>query len=114
MKFLRNLRKPAWEGRDPVERARAVATDTSPELLAKLPDLARLDPDVQVRRAAARRLTDLALLADRMRLDTDAGVRDAARGRLDALLTDPAQVAPLAERLRLMRVEEDADLLVRV
>ncbi|HET9485362.1 MAG TPA: hypothetical protein VFO79_15480, partial [Xanthomonadales bacterium] len=114
MKFLRSLRKPAWEGRDPVERARAVATETAPELVARLPDLARLDPDAQVRRAAVRRLHDLALLADRMRLDTDAGVRDAARGRLDALLTDRTQLAPLAERIRLMRVEEDADLLVRV
>lgn len=103
------LRKPAWEHRDASRRAAAVASDAHPDLIAKLPDLARTDAEAGVRLAAIRRIDDLSLLGDRMRNDADAGVRGAARQRFIQRLLDAA--VPLAERERVIAVEEDADIL---
>ncbi|MBB5207530.1 hypothetical protein [Chiayiivirga flava] len=112
MSLFSLLRKPAWEHRDAARRADAAARDTSPELLQKLPDLARNDADAQVRLAALRRVEDLSLLGDRMRNDTDAGVRAAARQRYLQRLGD-ARV-PVTERERVLRVEDDNDILAQL
>ncbi|MCX7561974.1 hypothetical protein OS176_00205 [Xanthomonadaceae bacterium XH05] len=109
MSLFSLLRKPAWEHRDASRRAAAVASETQPELLAKLPDLARNDPEASVRLAAIRRIDDLSLLGDRMRNDAEAGVRNVARQRFIQRLLDTA--VPLAERERVIAVEEDADIL---
>ena len=106
------LRKPEWEHRDASRRATAVARQTEPDLLAKLPDLARNDPDAVVRLAAVRRIDDLALLGDRMRNDAEGSVRDAARQRYLQRLLDGS--VPLAERQRVLLVEDDADVLASV
>lgn len=110
MSLFSLLRKPEWEHRDAYRRANAVARQSEPELLAKLPELARDDPDASVRLAAVRRLDDLSLLGDRMRHDADDSVRAAARQRYLQRLLD-ANV-PLSERERVLRVEEDPDILV--
>ena len=112
MSLFSLLRKPAWEHRDVARRAAAVAQETAPELLQKLPDLARNDPDAQVRLAALRRIDDLSLLGDRMRNDADAGIRSTARQRFLQRLTDAC--VPTAERERVLRVEEDADILAQL
>lgn len=110
MKFLDRLRKPEWDSRDPERRARAVAEAPEAELASRLVDFARSDDSALVRRAAVRRLRDLALLGDRLRTDSDEGVRAAARERLKAVLVD-ASLASVAERERVLAVEDDADLL---
>ena len=104
------LRKPAWEDRDASRRATAVATLAHPDLLSKLPELARKDPDAGVRYAAVRRLDELAVLGDRLRNDADAGVRGAARQRFLQCLLDPAVAQ--AERERIIAVEDDIEILV--
>lgn len=109
MSLFSLLRKPAWEHRDASRRAAAVASDAHPELLAKLPDLARNDADAGVRLAAIRRIHDLSLLGDRMRNDADAAVRSTARQRFLQRLLDSS--VPLAERERVVAVEEDGDIL---
>lgn len=109
MSLFSLLRKPAWEHRDASRRAASVTSDTHADLLAKLPDLARTDPEASVRQAAIRRIDDLSLLGDRMRNDADAGVRGTARQRFLQRLLD-AKV-PLAERERVMMVEEDGEIL---
>lgn len=109
--FSRLLR-PEWEHRDAARRATAVSRLDHPELLEKLPEMARNDPDAEVRRLAIRRLDNLALLADRMRNDPDVGVRDAARQRYQQRLLDAT--VPRAERERLLRVEDDVEVLVSV
>lgn len=112
MSLFSLFRKPAWEHRDPDRRAAAVASQTHPDLVARLPELARQDPDAPVRLAALRRIDDLSLLGDRMRNDADAGVRSLARQRYLHHLLDPALV--LAERERVLAVEEDAEILAAV
>src|SRR5688572_5945225 len=109
MKLNPLRRKPGWESRDPAERARALAQAPLAELGPKLADFVRADPAPEVRRAALKRLDDLALLADRMRHDDDDGVRDAARARYRELLVDATR--PVAERERVVHVEDDQDVL---
>lgn len=106
------LRKPAWEHKDAARRAAAVAAETHPDLIARLPELARNDPDAAVRLAAVRRIADLSLLGDRARNDDAAAVRDAARQRYLQRLLD-AQV-PRAERERVLAVEEEGEILATV
>ncbi len=113
MRWLSFFSRPAWESRDPATRAHAVAGAESPELIAKLPDLARLDESAEVRRAAVQRVDDLSLLADRSRLDTDSGVRAVARARLEKFLCDGV-AERLAQRERQLRVLEDSALIEAV
>ncbi len=103
------LRKPAWEHKDAARRAAAVAGGEHPDLIARLPDLARTDPDPAVRLAAVRRIDDLSLLGDRSRNDDAATVREAARQRYIQRLLD-ARV-PEPERERVLAVEEDGEIL---
>ncbi len=105
-------RKPGWESRDAAERARAITEASHDEVATRLPDFARADGSPEVRRAALKRLDDLALLADRMRHDDDAGVRDAARLRYKEVLVDAGRAVP--ERERVLRVEDDQDVLAHV
>ena len=104
--------KPAWENRDPAERARAIAAADAGALGPRLAEFARTDEAPEVRAAAVRRLDDLPLLGDRARLDPDPGVRALAATRYRALLCDPR--LPAAERERVLRVEDDADVLAHV
>lgn len=112
MNFFSLLRKPAWEHKDAARRAAAVAGEEHPDLLARLPDLARTDPDPAVRLAAVRRIDDLSLLGDRARHDEAASVRELARQRYVQRLID-ARV-PRAERERVLAVEEDSEILATV
>jgi len=106
------LRKPEWEQRDASRRATAVASSNHPDLLARLPDIARSDVDAKVRGAAVRRLDDLALLGDRMRNDSDGELRTAARQRyLQRLL---GTTVAYTERERVLQVEDDAEVLIAV
>ncbi|MFN9792746.1 MAG: hypothetical protein ACK57F_07680 [Pseudomonadota bacterium] len=107
---LRN--QPGWESRDPAERARAIACADPAAIAPRLADLARGDESPTVRAAAVRRLVDLPLLGDRARHDADATVRELAAARYRALLCDEAMALP--ERERILRAEDDADVLAHV
>lgn len=111
-KWLSILSRPAFESANPDKRAQAVADETSHELLARLPDLARHDNDPKVRMAALRRIDDLSLLADRARLDANAEVRALARGRLRHFMLD--QNTDIEQRQRQLRVLEDNELLEEI
>ncbi|MDZ4813012.1 MAG: DUF349 domain-containing protein [Pseudomonadota bacterium] len=112
MKWLSFLSKPAWESADPAKRANAVAQESHPDLLGRIPDFARHDADALVRKAAIRRLDDLSLLADRARLDSSAEVRDLARQRLRHFLLDAK--FSIEQRQRQVLVTEDHDMLETV
>lgn len=112
MKWLSFLSKPAWESADPAKRAIAVAEESHPDLLGKIPDFARHDADARVRKAAVRRLDDMSLLADRARLDASTEVRDLARQRLRHFLLD-AHIS-IEQRQRQVLVTEDTEMLEAV
>ncbi|MCC7255328.1 MAG: hypothetical protein IT467_05255, partial [Dokdonella sp.] len=109
------LRKPRWLSKDANERRLAVTTDNAPEMLALLPQFAREDGDAQVRLAALRRLADPALAQGMARDDADAEVRRHARELwLDLLTGTHAQAPTASERLRLLRAQDDAELIERI
>jgi hypothetical protein len=76
--------KPEWQHDDPAIRAEAVLRlpSTETDLLAQI---AREDAHARVRRAAARKLADVALLGRLAKDDADEGVRSEAATRLVAL-----------------------------
>ena len=100
MNLFSLLRKPAWEHKDAARRAAAIAGEDHPDLIARLPELARTDPEPAARLAAVRRIDDLSLLGDRSRNDDDAAVREAARQRFVQRLLDAR--LPEAERERVL------------
>ncbi len=107
--ILSRFLKPKWQHADPETRKQALREleTTNPTL----PELARRDPDPDVRRAVLERLGDLDLLQLIACEDGDAGVRAAAQERYRALLAGQTADGPtLAERLERLRREPDADL----
>lgn len=69
---------PRWESRDPEVRIQAIAEANEPELVQRLPVIARDDPDAGVRLAALKRLGDEAEWLRARSHDTDPAVREAA------------------------------------
>jgi len=112
MSLFSLLQKPAWQHRDPERRAAAVASDRDPELLARLPAIARGDAVSSVRLAALRRIDDLETLAERARSEPDEAVRAVAKQRFLQRLLDAS--VPLAERQRILADETDAELIAQI
>src|SRR3990170_2278661 len=81
MGILEKLRpQPRWKHADPAVRAAAVY-ELGPEESDALRQLAREDAEARVRRAAVTRLDDVAVLGDIARTDPDEDVRaEAIRG----------------------------------
>ena len=102
MGILEKLRpQPRWKHADPAVRAAAVYDLGSDETDA-LRALAREDADARVRRAAINRIDDLSVLADVARTDPDEDVRtDAVRGLagLAAEADDPARAIDAVRHL---------------
>lgn len=94
MKLFSAFRKPGWQSADARIRAAAVADDTDPDLLARLPALALEDPDPQVRRQALRRCADPALHARAMRSEQDPEIRAWARQQWLEAVASGAAAAP--------------------
>jgi hypothetical protein len=81
MGILEKLRpQPRWKHADPAVRAAAVYELGADETDA-LRALAREDADPRVRRAAVNRIDDLSVLADVARTDPDEDVRDRCGSR---------------------------------
>lgn len=115
MKLLAFLSKPRWQSKDPAIRGAAVATDTDAELVASLGRIAREDTDARVRLAAMRRLADPGIVQGLARDDGDAEVRRQARALWFDLLTGThAASPPLESRLRLLKAQDDSDLIEHI
>ena len=112
MSLFSLLPKPAWQHRDPDKRAAAVASDTHPELIARLPALARGDASPQVRMAALRRIDDFAVIAELAAHEPDAAVRAFARQRYLKALLDAA--TPMPSREAAIAAETDAQVLAEI
>lgn len=111
MKLTALFNKPRWQSRNASERRDAVARDQTPELIAELARFAREDDDAQVRLAALQRLADPAMAQRMAHDDADAEVRKQARSLwLDLLAGRHAKAPSVAERLRLLRAQEDPEL----
>lgn len=96
-------------------RRAAVAADDDSDLLASLGRLARDDLDAGVRIAAMKRLADPGIAQGLARDDTDPAVRAQARALWLDLLTGRHASAPtLAERLRLLRAQDEAETIEHV
>jgi len=114
MKFPGFLSKPRWLSKDAATRRVAVAQDAQPELVASLARLAREDADADVRVAAMKRLVDPGVAQGMANDDADAGVRAQARALwLDLLVGSHPSAPPLAERLRLLKAQDDGELIER-
>ena len=100
MGILEKLRpQPRWKHADPAVRAAAVY-DLGPEDADALRALAREDADARVRRAAVNRIDELPLLADVARTDPDEDVRaDAVRG-LAGLAAEADEAARAVDAVR--------------
>ncbi|HEY7511892.1 MAG TPA: DUF349 domain-containing protein [Vicinamibacteria bacterium] len=81
MSLLDRFRTSPLKSGDPAARAAAVR-QLGPEEQPQFAEIARADPDALVRRAAASRLTDVAVLAEVARTDADDAVRETAAGLL--------------------------------
>lgn len=114
MRFFGFRSKPDWQHTDATRRASAVASGTSADLLAALPDIARRDADPRVRLAAIARLDAEVLLRDLRTTERDPDVAEAIDRRLvDLALVDPTgpdeaavrwlATQPTAARTRLAR-----------
>ncbi|MDT8449003.1 MAG: DUF349 domain-containing protein [Wenzhouxiangellaceae bacterium] len=69
---------PRWESRDPEVRIQAIAEANEPELVERLPVIARDDPDAGVRRAALKRLGEEAEWLRARSRESDPGIRESA------------------------------------
>jgi hypothetical protein len=100
MGILEKLRpQPRWKHADPTVRAAAVY-ELGPDEADALRALAREDAEPRVRRAAVNRLDDLTVLADVARTDPDEDVRaDAIRG-LAGLAAEADEAARAIEAVR--------------
>lgn len=115
MKLPFQFGKPRWQSKDAAVRRAAVTADDDADLLASLGRIAREDTDPGVRAAAMKRLADPGIAQGLARDDTDAAVRAQARSLWLDLLTGKHASAPtLAERLRLLRAQDEADIIEHV
>src|SRR6187401_3218505 len=97
MGILEKIRpQPRWKHADPAVRAAAVY-ELGPDEGDALRTLAREDPEARVRRAAAARLNDVAVLADIARTDPDEDVRAEAIRNLAGIGAESTDAAPAAE-----------------
>ena len=100
MGILEKLRPtPRWKHADPTVRAAAVY-DIGPDEGDALRALAREDADARVRRAAVTRLDDAPVLADIARTDPDEEVRTEAVRGLAGLAAEADDVSAATEAVR--------------
>ena len=115
MKLPAFLSKPRWLSKDAEIRRSAVSNDSDAELVANLTRLAREDSDAGVRLAAMKRLADPGIAQGLARDDADPAVRAQARALWRDLLTGTHASAPaLAERLRLLKAQDDSELIEHI
>lgn len=99
--ILARLFRPKWQHANPQVRRQALLklSAQKPDEHAVLRDLAQNDSDIEVRKAAVKRVSDLAFLRCARCEDSDAGVREVAGARYRQLLAGGAEIADLQARL---------------
>lgn len=99
--ILARLFRPKWQHSNPQVRRQALLklSAQKPDEHAVLRDLAEKDSDVEVRKTAVKRVSDLAFLRRARCEDGDAGVREVAGARYRQLLAGGAEFADLQARL---------------
>jgi hypothetical protein len=116
MGILERLRPtPRWKHTDPAVRVAAVY-ELGPDDGEALRTLAREDAEPRVRRAAASRLDDVPVLAEIARTDPDEDVRAEALRNLAGLATetdDPARATAIAEQLLALGRLKEVQVVVR-
>ena len=105
--------KPRWQHKNPAVRARAIQADElDPELQEVLPEIARTDPDQQVRLIATRQLNDMYLLMRQATDDDSEEIREYAYRTYRAMLAGNHPHAPdIAARAEIIPRLDDADLV---
>jgi hypothetical protein len=99
MKLFARFRRPLWEHPETPRRAEAVRSETAPELVRLLPQIAASDTAAEVRRAAIARIDSAETLLGLLAAEKDSACREAILGRVRARLLD-AKV-PASERQQL-------------
>jgi hypothetical protein len=116
MGILEKLRpQPRWKHADPAVRAAAVY-ELGPDDADALRALAREDADARVRRTAVARIDDPAVIADVARTDPDEDVRTEALRNLAGLGAETADVSGASEVVRHLLAlgrSKEAVLIVR-
>ncbi|VAW36712.1 hypothetical protein MNBD_GAMMA01-658 [hydrothermal vent metagenome] len=78
MSIIKWFNKPKWKSKDADVRARAVSSDSSPELTAQLLNISQNDQSAKVRVAAVRRLGDYTSIVKIAENDLDKNVKSTA------------------------------------
>lgn len=99
MKLFARFRRPLWEHPETLRRAEAVRSETAPELVRLLPQIAASDSAAEVRRAAIARIDSAETLLGLLTAEKDGSCREAILGRVRTRLLD-ARV-PATERQQL-------------
>ena len=99
MKLFARFRRPLWEHPETLRRAEAVRSESAPELVRLLPQIAASDSAAEVRRAAIARIDSAETLLGLLAAEKDGSCREAILGRVRTRLLD-ARV-PATERQQL-------------
>jgi exonuclease SbcC len=99
MKLFSRFRRPLWEHPEANHRIEAVRSETAPELIAALPQIAATDSAAEVRRAAIARIDSADALLNLLASEKDSSCIEAIVSRVRARLLDPK--SPVEERQRL-------------
>lgn len=107
--------RPIWRHDNALFRRTAIELSRDPRLIPQLPRLAIGDPSPDVRRAALERCQDLVAAQHMAHNDADDANRTHARRLYVALMAGTHDNAPrIADRLRLLRVQEDPALMLHL
>jgi exonuclease SbcC len=112
MNWKQHLIKPRWQHKDAGIRREAVSSLQETELLDALPRILLEDEDAEVRKAAARRLTDLPGLFQAQSAEPDSAVLDIIGQRLQSLCAASSADRPdLKDRKSVVEQSKDRQLL---
>ncbi|WP_395787257.1 DUF349 domain-containing protein [Aquimonas sp.] len=99
MKLFSRFRRPLWEHPEANHRIEAVRSETAPELIAALPQIAASDSAAEVRRAAIARIDSADVLLGLLASEKDSSCIESIISRVRTRLLDPK--SPVEERQRL-------------
>lgn len=110
--MLKKLFKPKWQHRNPSVRKVAVERldNSNAEDYVVLEQLAEFDDDLEVRKAAASKILNLALLVKLLAEPRNASIADALKQRIAETLCDDAAKSSVSEKQQLIEKLQDESL----